>query len=69
MTTKVWFCPLYDRDIAEGKCLDINHERLGFFATGSLAEVTKATGKREPEISRTCEVCPNLPLKYLQSSR
>jgi hypothetical protein len=57
-----WFCPLYEKDIAEGKCLDINYERLGYMTSGCLAEVTRLTGKREPEISRTCESCPNLPI-------
>lgn len=56
-----WFCPLYGRNIAEGRCLDINYERLGHMTAGCLAEITRLTGKREPEISRTCESCPNLP--------
>lgn len=56
-----WFCPLYEAEIAEGKCLDINYERRGYMATGCLAEVTKITGKREPLITETCERCPNLP--------
>ena len=56
-----WFCPLYGKSIAEGMCLDINYERLGYMTAGCLAEVTRLTGKREPEIARTCESCPNLP--------
>lgn len=63
MTNTGWFCPLYGKDVAEGKCLDINYERLGFFYVGVLDEVLKVTGKKEPEVSRTCEACPNLPLK------
>lgn len=61
MTKQGWFCALYQANIAEGKCLDINYERLGYMSSGCLNEVTKLTGKREPEISRTCEACPNLP--------
>jgi len=60
-----WFCPLYGRSIAEGRCLDINYERLGYLAGGCLDEVTRLTGKREPEISRTCKCCPNMPFKDL----
>jgi hypothetical protein len=64
MTSKAdskYFCPLFGRDIAEGKCLDINYERLGYLSDGCLDEVTSTTGKKEPEISTVCEACPNLP--------
>ncbi len=66
MTGQEWFCPLYQAAIAEGKCLDINYERLGYLAGGCLDEVTRLTGKKEPEISRTCESCPNLPFEELE---
>ena len=56
-----YLCPLFGHDIAEGKCFDINYERLGYLSGGCLEEVTAITGKREPEITKTCEVCPNLP--------
>jgi len=56
-----YFCPLYGRDIAQGKCFDINYERLGYLSNGCLDEVTAITGKKEPEITNTCKVCPNLP--------
>jgi hypothetical protein len=58
-----YFCPLYGYDIAEGKCCDINYERLGYLSDGCLDEITATTGKREPEITKTCESCPNLPFK------
>ena len=61
-----WFCPIYDKDIAEGKCLDINYERLGYLDAGCLDELTRITGKKEPEISKTCESCPNLPFKDVE---
>ncbi len=54
-------CPLYGHDIAEGKCLDINYERLGYLSDGCLDEVTAVTGKKEPEITKTYRTCPNLP--------
>lgn len=58
---KKWFCPLFQRDIAEGKCLDINYERLDYMQSGCLTEVTKLTGKRGAEINKVCNSCPNLP--------
>ena len=62
-TRKLWYCPFYKRDIAEGKCLDINYERLGYMEAGCLREVTKLTGKTKAEIDETCEACPNFPFK------
>jgi len=58
-----WFCPLLDRLIDEGSCLEINYERLKSIQVGILDTVTQECGKNEPEISRTCESCPNQPLK------
>lgn len=56
-----YYCPLYGRDIASGKCLDINYERRGYMNAGCLDEIAKHTGKREPHVSETCEACPNCP--------
>jgi hypothetical protein len=61
-TKKEWYCPLYEKDIAEGKCLDINYERLGYMNSGCLAEVDRLTGKNKSDVDRTCESCPNLPV-------
>jgi hypothetical protein len=58
-----WYCPLYKHDIAAGRCLDINNERMRFFQTGMYQEVTEETGIQEPEITATCINCPNQPLK------
>jgi hypothetical protein len=57
-----WYCPLYGMEIAEGKCLDINYERLGYMVGECLDEVVRITGKDESEIANTCKVCPNLPI-------
>ena len=56
-----YLCPLYGRDIALGKCLDINYERLGYLSDDCLDEITRFTGIREPDITKTCEACPNQP--------
>jgi hypothetical protein len=58
-----WFCPLYQNEISEGRCLDINLQRLGFFKHDALHEAMQALGKTQLEISKTCEVCPNQPLR------
>ena len=60
-STSNFFCPLYGRDIAQGKCFDINYERFGYLSDGCLDEITAVTGKKEPEIMKTCEACSNLP--------
>ena len=57
-----WFCPLFGKNIAEGKCLDINYERLGYVSGGYLDDVKRTTGKQESEIAETCKACPNLPV-------
>ena len=56
-----WFCPLYQSQIAEGKRLDIDYERLGYLADWCFEEITRFTGKPEPAISQTCGGCPSLP--------
>ena len=56
-----WYCPIFCRNIAEGKCLDINYERLGFLADGCLREIFDLTGKKSDEVNKTCEACPNRP--------
>lgn len=60
--TTHWLCPIFGKDIAEGKCLDINYERLGLLQDGCLDEIRKVTGMKEDEVNRTCEACPNLPV-------
>jgi hypothetical protein len=58
-----WHCPLLDRIIAEGLCLEINYERLHLAKFGLLADVEQATGKTAREVSSICEACPHLPLR------
>ena len=60
---KSWYCPYYKRDIAEGQCIDINYERLGYLDAGCLREVMKLTGKTKDDIDQTCQRCPNFPFK------
>jgi hypothetical protein len=60
---KSWHCPLFGRDIAEGKCFDINYERLGYMNGGCLQEIERVAGKDRAEVNKTCAACPRLPLK------
>ena len=56
-----WFCPIYSRDIAEGKCLDINYERIGYMESGCFEEIRKLFGFSAQEIESKCKGCPRLP--------
>ena len=58
-----WQCPLLGRAIAEGRCLDINYQRLGYFQPDVLLEVQSETKKTVEEVSHICESCPNQPLR------
>ena len=60
---RYWFCPLLERQIQEGHCLDINYERLGFFDAGVLKGVLKEAGRDRSELDPICETCPNQPLR------
>jgi len=58
-----WYCPLYKKDIQEGKCLEINYEQLGLLNAGNMKEVRALTHLTDEEICDTCLNCPNQPLK------
>ena len=55
-------CPLLQRRIAEGLCVDINLERIGAFKPESLAEAMRESHKSVGEVSAVCERCPNRPV-------
>ena len=56
-----WFCPLYQRDIAEGQCLDINYELTDYKVEEYLNDIRKITGKDKSRILDVCKSCPNYP--------
>jgi hypothetical protein len=63
MTRKTsWYCPLYKNEISAGRCLDINHERIGLVHCGMYNEVMDNTGLQATQITVTCINCPNQPL-------
>lgn len=57
-----WWCPLLGKKISEGRCLDINNDRLGYFHTGSLKLACEQAGKTADEVNVICEACQNLPI-------
>lgn len=61
--TGFWFCPLYEKEISEGLCIDINYERLEYFKGETLKDTMKQLHKSKKEINCICENCPNMPLK------
>lgn len=59
MDENYWFCPLLNREIAEGYCTDINYQRLGYFKHDVLKEAIAESGQTVEAISVVCEACPN----------
>ncbi len=64
---RLWYCPFLARMIEEGRCLDINYQRLGYVKSDVLAEAQRETQKTVDEISAVCEACPNQPLRGSQT--
>ncbi len=58
----VWYCPLYNKIIPEGLCLDINYQRLKFFKRDALKDLIKRKQVTITKINNTCQKCPNMPL-------
>ncbi len=58
-----WHCPLLERWIEAGYCLDINYQRLGYFKPDVLSQVQRETRLDVPAISAICDACPNQPLR------
>lgn len=54
----VYYCPLLDKEIEQGLCIDINYERLKYFKAGILKEIQKT----EQAANKACEKCPKKPV-------
>jgi hypothetical protein len=57
-----WYCPLLERIIESGYCVDINYQRVGLFKADVLKDVMKLTRLDVAGVSRICRSCPNQPL-------
>lgn len=68
MTDVCWHCPLLNRNIPDGLCLDINLQRLKCFKPTDLTKVMQETGKTIEDINVICDACPNQPLTEQQPS-
>ncbi len=55
------YCPLYKKSIAEGLCLDINLQSLGYFKVEEELKTLQKTLSKEL-IIKICSNCPNQPL-------
>lgn len=54
-----FYCPLLDRDIELGLCLDINYERMKLFTIGILGECKISV----EDAHATCSKCIYNPMK------
>ena len=55
------FCPLYERNISTGKCLDINYERLNYVQYDYFKDLVKIRKLTLQELEKICYDCPNQP--------
>ena len=64
-----WWCPLLDKEIEAGLCMDLNYELIHFLKSGAgpVDDFKLRTGKTAEEISKVCESCPNYPLSRADS--
>lgn len=60
--TKKYYCPLLEKEISEGKCLDINYELTKAKKEEELKVLRKILKKTSDEIEKVCEKCSNNPL-------
>lgn len=59
---KIYYCPLFKKEIDEGKCLDINYELILAKTEEELKLIKIKLSKKNEEIEKICERCPNYPL-------
>jgi hypothetical protein len=53
---------LFAKEIAEGKCFDINYELIKVKTEEELIVIKKFLNKTHNEIEYICKNCPNYPL-------
>ena len=61
MSTK-YYCPLLNKDISEGNCLDINYELIKAKTEEYLPSIREIKKNDNFEIEKVCKNCPNYPL-------
>lgn len=60
--TEKYYCPLLNKEIEEGKCIEINYELIKAKKEEYLIEIRKMLKRSNDEIKKTCETCVNYPL-------
>jgi len=61
MTNK-YCCPLLNKKIEEGKCLEINYELIKVKKEEYLIDIRKILKKTDEQIEKICNTCTNYPL-------
>ena len=57
-----YYCPLLNKDISEGKCLDINYELIKAKTEEYLPDIRRIRNNDNAEIEEICKNCPHYPL-------
>lgn len=57
-----YYCPLLNRIIEEGLCIDINYENEKIMKEDELKAIKKMLNKTNAEIKEICHKCKNYPL-------
>ncbi|WP_339061233.1 hypothetical protein [Tepidibacillus marianensis] len=57
-----YYCPLLNRIIEEGLCIDINYENEKIVKEDELKAIKKILNKTNEEIKEICQNCKHYPL-------
>lgn len=57
-----YYCPILNKIIEEGLCVDINYENEKIMKEDELKAIKKILNKTNEEIKTICRNCPNYPL-------
>mgnify|MGYP000062232123 CR=1 FL=1 len=60
--SKKYYCPLLNREIEEGLCIDINYENEKIMKEDELKAIKKMLKKTNEEIKVICKNCKHYPL-------
>ena len=65
MKDNMWFCPLYEKEISETLCVEVNLELSHAVVKEHIIFLNKFKGLNIQNIDKICELCPNQPNKPL----
>lgn len=58
------YCPLYKKEIGDGKCLDICYELSNIKKEEYIRDIRKHRNLTNEEMIDVCEKCPNFPFEF-----